>query len=154
MEGPGSNGMQRQDSSTSLATVNIGGGPSSSDGAVGGLSFSGMPTTNNNSFQAGDDVVTTGATDDVRLTDSDVICLSGGSVTSGMTAPAAAAAVGEDAGSVADSASSLGAAGQVRHLRCGKWPQWAGVRPVLHVLSSCLLFRHHHQAPQVTHATN
>jgi hypothetical protein len=81
--------MQRQDSSTSLATVNIGGGTS----ADGGASFN----LGRSSCQTGDDII-------------DDISLSGASVTYGSAAAAAVAAA--DAASTADSASSYGT-GQV-----------------------------------------
>lgn len=79
--------MQRQDSSTSLATVNI--GVTSGDG---GASLNGR-----SSCQAGDDVI-------------DDISLSGASVTLGSAAAAAVAAA--DEASIADSVSGIGV-GQV-----------------------------------------
>jgi hypothetical protein len=86
--------MQHQDSCTSLATVNFGG--NSANGGGGGASFSGQA-----GCRASDDVI-------------DDISLSGASVNSAMgPAAVALAAAAGDAVSVADSASSYGAAGQV-----------------------------------------
>lgn len=96
-------GMRRQDSSTSLATVNFG-GQNSADG--GAASFSG-PSVGPGSGGCQPGVITDDVTDDISL--------SGASVTSGVTARAAA---GSDAASLADSASSLVSSGQPAVLLC------------------------------------
>jgi hypothetical protein len=96
--------MQRQDSSTSLATVNI--GVTSGDG--------GTSLNDRSSFQTGDDVI-------------DDISLSGASVTLGSAAAAAVAAA--DAASTADSASSFGI-GQV----CVWWDVCLKILPAMHCI--------------------